>query len=494
MWLRAVPILPASVLIGKKSNPVKNKAKFMYSNKWFMKTMYLLAALALFSGCRKRDALPPDNYVVFETATQGITPTESAITVKVKLQQSTAVNVPVELNLTQQDLVYGTDYITEPAAPTGKMTLTIPAGSNQASFKLTKVPGALFDGDEKLIFDIYKINEPIQIGLTKQFTLNFAELVATAASATINGGGSTFPNKVFLDLSANRQTPVLRTKWDLGFYCGSDNFRVILNSSNTMMAKQINKNDLAQVGTADTLGFAADVSFSQFNPLPFQLPFIDYPNGDLNRTAIAGIAATATDNKVYIINRGVGITGGSRGWKKIRIIRNASGGYTLQHADIAASSFTSIDVAKDDAYFFKYVSFETGNVPVLEPQKKKWDIAWTYFANITNFGSGEVPYMFQDIIVLNRNTQVAKVLTATKSFADFGEADLTAQTFLTTQNAIAADWRSGGGPTSAPAVRTDRYYIIKDGDNNYYKLRFTGLSQNGERGYPAYESVLVKKG
>jgi HmuY protein len=461
----------------------------------FVKGSFIvLAASLMVTGCRKKDALPPSNYVVFETATQGITPTETTITIKVQLQYSTTTDVPVELNLTPSDVVYGTDYVTEPAATAGKMTLTIPAGSNTVSFKLTKVPGALFDGDEKLVFDISKTTEPILVGLTKQLTLNFAELVATAANATINGGGSTFPNKVFIDLSANRQTPVLRTNWDLGFYCGNDNFRVLLNSSNTMMAKQLNKNDLTQVGTADTLGFAAEASFSQFNPLPFQLPFIDYPNGDLNRTAIAGISATATDNKVYIINRGTGITGGSRGWKKVRIIRNASGGYTLQHADIASTSFTSVEVAKDDAYFFKYVSFETGNVPMLEPQKKRWDIAWTYFASVTNFGGGEVPYMFQDIIVLNRNTQVAKVLTASKAFTDFSEADLAAQTFLTTQNAIAADWRSGGGPTSAPAVRTDRYYIIKDGDNNYYKLRFTGLSQNGERGYPAYESVLVKKG
>ncbi|MBC7873686.1 MAG: hypothetical protein H7Y01_06810, partial [Ferruginibacter sp.] len=47
---------------------------------------------------------------------------------------------------------------------------------------------------------------------------------------------------------------------------------------------------------------------------------------------------------------------------------------------------------------------------------------------------------------------------------------------------------------SGPAVRTDRYYIIKDGSNNYYKVRFTALTQNGERGYPSYEAVLVKGG
>jgi hypothetical protein len=225
------------------------------------------------------------------------------------------------------------------------------------------------------------------------------------------------------------------------------------------------------------------------------LPYIDYPNGDLTRTAIGVISATAADNKVYIINRGSGSgsPAPARGWKKVRIFRNASGGYTLQHADIAATSFQEISIAKDDAYFFKYISFENGAVNI-EPEKKKWDIAWTYFSNVTNFGTGEVPYLFQDIILINKNVQVAKVMVASKAFADFDSTNIASQTFLTTQTAIGSDWRSGGGPTSGPAVRTDRYYIIKDGNNNYYKIRFTALTQNGERGYPAYETVLVKKG
>ncbi len=455
----------------------------------------LAATLVLFSACRKRDALLADNLVNFEITTQGIAETENSITVKVKLVRPTDRDIAVVLNLTEQRIAYGTEYTTTPAAAGGKLNLTIPSGNNEASFTIAKKGGVLYDGDEKLIFDIYSSAAPVLIGAVKQFTLSFAELVATTGSATVNGGGANYPNKVFIDLSANRQVPVLRTDWDLGFYTGADDYRVIINSSSAMMAKQINKNDLAAVTAADTLGFAADVAFSQAAPASSQLPYIDYPNGDLTRTAIATISATATDNKVYIINRGtgIGVSAPARGWKKVRIIRNASGGYTLQHADIAATTFTSVDVARDASYFFKYVSFENGVVGI-EPEKKKWDIAWTHFSNVANFGSGEVPYLFQDIILLNRNVLAAKVMTATKTYADFSEADIAAQTFSSSQVAIGADWRSGGGPTTSPAVRTDRYYIVKDGDNNYYKLRFTALTQNGERGYPAYETALVKRG
>ena len=461
-----------------------------------MRTGIVLSlAVLFFAACRKRDALPPDNYVVFETTSQGIAASENSVVIKVRAQRGVTGDVPVVINLTEQGVVYGTDYATMPAASAGKISLIIPSGNNEASFTLTKTAGALFDGDEKIVADIFSSGAPVLIGTTKQFTLNFGELVAAAATTTINGGGVTYPNKVFIDLSANRQSAVIRTAWDLGFYTGNEDFRVILNSSSAMMAKQLNKNDLNAVSAADTIGFSSEVAFSQAAPTTSSLAYIDYPNGDLSRTAIAAISATSSDSKVYIINRGTGVgnPAPARGWKKVRIIRNTSGGYTLQHADIAATSFSTIDIAKDDVSFFKYISFENG-VTTVEPARKKWDITWTYFSNVTNFGAGEVPYLFQDIILINRNVQVAKVMVATKAFADFSEADITGQTFLTTQNAIAADWRSGGGPGVSPAVRADRYYIIKDGDNNYYKIRFTALTQNGERGYPAFESVLVKKG
>ena len=455
-----------------------------------------MMAVMVFTACRKRpDVSLPDNLVTFESAAQGLSSSENSISVKIKLSRGTDKDIPVTINITSQNATYGTDFTTTPAATaSNQIVVTIPSGNNEASFTVSKVAGKLYDGDEKVVFDLYSSASPVLIGSTKQFTLTFAELVATSASATIDGGGATFPNKVFIDLSANREIPVLRTNWDLGFYTGTD-YRVTLNSSAGMMARQINKTDLAQVTATDTLGFSSEVAFSQTAPTTTSLPFIDYPDGDLNKTAIAAISATATDNKVYIINRGFGpgTPATDRGWKKIRIIRSATGGYTLQYADISAATFSSVDIAKEEAYFFKYVSLSTGAVSV-EPEKKKWDIAWTYFSNVTNFGTGEVPYLFQDIILQNRNVSVAKVMTNTKAYAEFSEADLPTLAFSTVQTAIGSDWRSGGGPTTAPSVRTDRYYIVKDGDNNYYKLRFTALTQNGERGYPAYEVVLVKRG
>ncbi len=453
----------------------------------------------IISSCREKgDLSAPDVYANFENNAQGITAAENSITIKVKLSSAAAADIPVVLNVAEQGVVSGTDYNIIPAPAAGKIHLVIPSGNNEASFTLTKVTGKLFDGDEKIVFDIYSSGTPAIIGNTRQLTLTFAELVANTTTMVVNGGGPTFPNKVFIDISAERQTGINRGSWDLGFYTGAE-YRVTLNASVNMMVKQLNKNDLNTVTPADTVGLTADLGFSQTAPAPAQMPYYDYPSGDLTRTAIAEVSANAADNKVYIVNRGSGVgTSPARGWRKIRITRNASGGYTLQHAALDATTFSSLDIAKDAAFYFKYASFENGVVEV-EPQKAKWDIAWSYFANVTNFGGGEVPYMFQDIILINRGVSVAAYVTtppaAPLTFDTFTAADITALTFKTTQNAIGADWRNGGGPSTSPSVKSDRFYIVKDADNNYYKLQFTALTNGGgERGYPAYKAVWLKKG
>ncbi len=461
----------------------------MVKSKWLV-----IIGLLIFAACTKKEAELPDNLVNFETTSQGIGESETSIQIKVKLSRIAEVAVPVTIQISDTGVVYGTDYTTVPAAAAGTVLLTIPAGSDQGLLTISKVPEALFDGDEKIGVKIVGAGSTVFVGQTASYKLTFSEIIADDGEAVIDGGGATYPNKVFVDLSANRQTAVRRSKWDLGFSMETNEFNVILNSSAGMMAKQLDKTNLADVSAADTVGFIVDLNFSQSAPSPLQLAYIDHPSGDLTKTAIAPIAANAADNKVYIINRGSapGSPATARGWKKIKIARNSGGGYTVQHADIAATTFSEVSISKDASYFFRYISFEDGALTV-EPEKTKWDIAWTYFSNTTITTGGEVPYLFQDIILQNRNVATAKVLESTKSFDSFGEADIAGLTFSTSQVAIGADWRSGGGPTTAPSIRNDRYYILKDGAGNYYKLRFTQLTQAGERGYPAYESVLIKK-
>jgi hypothetical protein len=166
------------------------------------------------------------------------------------------------------------------------------------------------------------------------------------------------------------------------------------------------------------------------------------------------------------------------------------------NADINAATFQTIEVTRNNAYLFNYVSLDTNAAVQPEPEKGKWDIAYTTFTNQTNFGEGFIPYVFNDFIIQNRSgVETAQVLVATVGeYANFDAADLTGITFGASQVTIGSNWRNGGGPTTAPSLRTDRFYLVKDADGNIYKLKFTALTQDGERGRPAIEYAMISAG
>lgn len=326
------------------------------------------------------------------------------------------------------------------------------------------------------------------------------------SSLTLNGiaaseAGSSAANSVYVDFSADKQTPVLRSSWDLGFYSGSD-FKVIINATTGASAIKVDKTDISTVTTAD---------FDPNNLKTGRGGNLYFNNSDdqreaniLNGTAIATISATDSENKVYIVNR----TGGSDNVLatadlfKIRILRKGNG-YTLQYAKVTETTFKSIDITKNTAFNFQYASLVTGNSVSVEPEKLNWDLVWgwsmykTSYTD-TNIGfSGFIPYGFSDLVLINSlaGVQAAEVLKADFTYEDFTGANLssTKVVFSSARDAIADKWRV----TTGTGIKTDRFYLIKDSAGNVYKLKFVSMgvgSDGGTRGKPVIEYKLVKKG
>ncbi|GGH05826.1 HmuY family protein [Pedobacter zeae] len=328
------------------------------------------------------------------------------------------------------------------------------------------------------------------------------------STLTLNGligaeTGSAAGNSVFVDFSTDKQTAVARAAWDLGFYCGAD-FRVILNNTTSAGAKVITTANasLATVGEADTLGLTLAVS--QANPLPAHFAFFDAIDGNLSNTVIPAVSATAAENKVIILNRGTGGGIAAKSWIKLKVTRNASGGYSLQYGKIKeTTNFTTVDIPKDGNFNFKFVSLNNGAVVNVEPEKANWDLVWTYSVYQTTFGSDLVPYNFSDLVFINKlaGVSAAAVSTSTKSYAAFAEADLPAITFSSARNVIGSNWRltqpvTTNGVTTPIGVKADTFFLIKDASGNIYKLKFNSFISNdgGTRGKPVIEYKLVKKG
>lgn len=465
--------------------------------------IFALAIVICLVSCDDDDPPLPDNFVNFESQQLGIGSDKNAGTIHISLSREANAETQITLSAELSDLTYGTDFTTDPALNGNTLTIPVPVGETQVSFTLTKTEEVILDGDETIQFTITSAGSGLIVGDRPEIVVSFSEIIATQATMDPNVGGAAQPNRVFIDLSANRQTVVNRGDWDLGFYTEDGQFRVILNSSSYMLARVLEVSDLNDVTAADTTGWGAQLSTDAIfgaitqDPVPAwasdAIQWIDAPSGDMSLTAIAEISATASENKVYIVNRGKNPDGTERGWKKIRVLRNGEN-YSLQHADIDASTFSTVEITRDDDYLFNYVKFETGVVNI-EPEKDEWDIAFTVFTNSTPIGPGaSVPYVFNDVVIQNRyETETAEVLVASAgSYEEFTVNDLASLTYSTSQINIGSKWRSGGGPGSGPALREDRFYIIKDSDSNVYKLKFTALTQGGERGRPQIQFELLQ--
>ncbi|QCR21141.1 HmuY family protein [Pontibacter sp. SGAir0037] len=449
---------------------------------------YILALFIsanLLISCQEEEPPLPDNLVQFEAQSMGFESQANEVTIKVRLSRASTAPVPLTITMQPSGIAYGTEFTTEPAATNNKLTLTIPAGGTEASFKVVKANGVLLDGDESIAFEISSSSQEVVVNGDAVVTLSFSEILSQGNTMELNGGGATYPNIVFVDLSANRQAAVPRTAWDLGFYTGSD-FRVVLNNPTGAMAIALDKTDLTQVTAADTVALVAKLTLDAFSPEA--MAYIDDVEGDLSKTAIAAISATEAENKVYIINRGTK-GAAARRWKKVRIIRNGNN-YKVQYANINGTGMQEASVSKDSKYNFRYLSFENGAVEV-EPAKERWDIAWSAYT----YKAGTIPYFYQDMVLLNNmgGAEVAKVQTSSVSYDAFNESNLSGLTYSSSRLAIGADWRFTTG-TGAPNVYADRFYIVKDADGNIYKLKFSAMTTNGERGKPQIQYALVKKG
>jgi len=459
--------------------------------KKIVKSLLLVAFLGSFNACKDDEPPLPDNLAAFETTAQGFEGDE--VEIKIALSRAVDAATPISVSLTPTLLTYGTEFTTTPAATNNTIALSVPAGQSGVSFKVSRKAGVLLDGDESLAFKITSVGSPVLAGTNTDLKLSFKAIVSDGTSIQLNGiagdePGSSAANSVFLDLSTNIQTPVLRASWDLGFYSGAD-FRVILNNTTGASAIMINQSDINAVSDKDIMPDSLAVGQGKG-----KLSLVDDAAGDLTKTVIKEISATDADNKVYVVNRTGGTVLPSDKLYKIRVLRKGTG-YTLQYAKINDTTFKTLDVTKEAAYNFGFVSLESGATVDFEPLKDRWDLQWGYSMYFTNFGTGLIPYAFSDLVFTNKEAKVeaAEVLTSTVTYDAFAEANIAAATFSTSKDAIGSKWRA---TTGTVGVKTDRFYLIKDGSGNVYKLRFISFhpDDSGVRGKPKLEYKLVKKG
>lgn len=458
-------------------------------------TLILCISVLVVSGCSKDDSLESDPFVVaFSSLSKNLMEIENEETITLVYSETAVQNGSVTIQISPENAIYGIDFSTLPAAINNVITLPIVNGEVQNTIAFNKLNTAL-DETTEIEFAITTIdygNSNIQGN--SNFLINASAALGGSINAEV--GGPNEGNQVYVDLSSESTTLVQRDSWDLGFYNG-DEFRVTINGSIYMATKALAETNIDAITEADVASIQPQVAIGTFNPS--NAAYVDAPNGNILETAINEISDTDSENPVYLLNLGyevgtvtpnvgsVAIAGDARGWKKIRILKSGED-YILQYANLNDTSHQEITISKNASHNFKHFSFNTNTLVDVEPQKEKWDLCFSVFTSVLP-GAGS--YGFSDFVFHNRKGGAVAYKVDTTAFAynDFTLQDVINSNFSQDQTTIGSSWRS----VFTGAVNTDRFYIIKDSNNNIYKLKFLGLTNsNGERGYPEFEYKLLQ--
>ena len=346
----------------------------------FFLMIVLSSILITLNSCNEDEEPLPVLGVAFQTTGVGIASGANNAEVVISLSRATSVANTITVNIAESGVMYGQDYETNPAASGQTITLSVPAGVESASFTVTRLVDVISPGNT-VDFTIASVTGELesQISGNTSLTLSFDAIASPGSGLVAQIGGSSQPNQVFIDFSLNTQTTATRDSWDLGFYTGSED-KVILNYSTYGMAVALDKTDMNTVSAQDTTGLDTLLAIGTSGAHVY----IDHPDRDLDKLAIADISSTDSENKVYIINRGAGPGTGNadpgsanvgdtpRGWKKVRILKSGSD-YVVQYADIDATTFQEVTVSKNTALNFVYLSLDDGSTPTIEPPKEEWD-------------------------------------------------------------------------------------------------------------------------
>lgn len=464
------------------------------------KILQLAFFLVLFAtaSCEKDYTVEQNPFVIaFEKQSVDLSSIPHQQEMKLVFSEPAKNDGKVTVRLTGTLAAYGVDFSTVPEAQNGILELSFTKGQSELFFTFKNLIYP-FDNDEKsILMEVVAINyagEASIQGYTSSLVSFQRSLGATLLPEI---GGPNQGNQIFVDLSKETMTSSRRDVWDFGFYSGNQ-FRVTINGSLYMAVKKLEATNIDAVNEASVSAFFPQVAVGTIDPT--NINYIDAPNGLINQTAIAEISANDAENNVYLVNMGyaigtttppqgsVAIAGDARGWRKIRILRDGDS-YVLQYAELNSTTHQQVTIPKNPDYNFTFFSLATQNVVNVEPKKGLWDLCFTVFTNeIVNSGS----YGYSDFVLNNLKAGVKGyrvAVTSDLNFNNFAMNNVVESNFMDDQRVIGAEWRD----VFTGSAYTNRFYVIKDADGNYYKVRMLEfLNEGGVRGYPKFEYKLIQ--
>jgi heme-binding HmuY-like protein len=287
--------------------------------------------------------------------------------------------------------------------------------------------------------------------------------------------------QVYFDLeAANVVDNNLKTEWDLGFEASANGWHIILNTANFMWAGRTALKDISQQVDTNGINWKFDNS-----------------NGALDMTAVGDWLQitendTTYDDAIFVINRGYTPSGALRGVKKVAFRNVDKNSYTIEFGDLNSASPETINIQKDSTLNFVFFSFDEGIELNLEPPKMDWHLWFTQYTTILFTDAGDAyPYLVTGALI-NKYNGVKVAKDSVHSFDELDYSLAASLSFSDSLDVIGYDWKVVVGDVQTGnvtyVVDEKLNYIIRAGNDIYYKLRFVDFYNNlGDKGYPKFE-------
>jgi hypothetical protein len=290
--------------------------------------------------------------------------------------------------------------------------------------------------------------------------------------------------QVYYDLESGGEVSVnLKKIWDLAFEGSEEGWKILLNTSNFMLAAKSGSTDFD--APIDTAGYTWNFDASSGNPDTSAFgDWLSFTGPD---------SSVIYSGQVYVIDRGYDEIGKLRGMRKAVFREVSDSTYTFRFANLDGSDDHEFIIHKDPGVNYVCFSFDEGGQQLsLEPPKDEWDLLFTQYTTLLYTNEGDpYPYLLTGVL-----SNPSGVLVAQDTLYDFAAIDISVaetMTFSSAFDEIGYDWKDVIGDVSSGNVTyviiEGLNYVIRDTDGFYYKMRFTGFYKriSGEKGYPSFE-------
>ncbi len=284
---------------------------------------------------------------------------------------------------------------------------------------------------------------------------------------------------VFVDLTTGATSSSPVKVYDLAFEASPTGQFIYLNTGKYMFAYRTTHTDVL---LADSTGLNWQTDGDTWE-------------GDSTALGRNTSGSGVVNNHVIIIDRGkYDHTGGDR-YRKLQIAEVDESHYLIRYCLLDNSGYNEYIVTKNDAYSLMYFSFSNnGQMVTVAPPKNLWDMVFTRYIHTYWDQPPLFRYYPVNGTMLNVWNDCSSAmlredsLPGYKLFNDFTEEDVNNYPYTTVANQMGFDWKYFDFNINKYVVRENQYYIIRNGQNEYYKLQYIDFyNEQGQRGYPTYQ-------